>query len=262
MDYEKFKNAGIEAAYKGAEVTRSLIGKLEHIRKKGEIDLLTEADLGAEKAIIRVIQHHFPDHAILAEESRPLQGTSRYQWVIDPVDGTTNYAHAIEHYAISIALTLDAKVVLGIVLNPETDELFTAVTGKGAFLNNQPITASKTESVSDSLLATGFPYNFKDIYDAVMVRFSNCLLAAQGIRRFGSAALDLCYVACGRFDGYWEQNLNPWDTAAGFLMVEEAGGSVTDFSNQPYWIDKKEILATNGKIHPQMLPLLKLQDVK
>ena len=258
MDFETLKNIGIEAAYDGAQITRSLIGKIEHIQKKGEIDLLTEADLGSEKAIIQKIQNHFPDHSILAEESRPIRESTKYQWIIDPIDGTTNFSHAINHYAISIALSVENTIVLGIVLNPETNELFTAVKGGGAFLNDQPIGVSKVNTVSDSLLVTGFPYNFKEIYTAVIQRFSNCLLAAQGIRRYGSAALDLCYIACGRFDGYWEQNLKPWDTAAGFLIVEEAGGTVTDFSNAPYLIDKKEILATNSRIHSEMLPLLKL----
>ena len=258
MDFETLKKVGIEAAYEGAEVTRSLIGKIRHIQKKGEIDLVTEADLGSEKAIIEKIRTCFPDHAILAEESQPIRGNSKYQWIIDPIDGTTNFSHAIGHYAISIALSMENTIVIGVVLNPETNELFTAVKGQGAFLNDAPIGVSRIETVSDSLLVTGFPYNFKEIYDAVIQRFSNCLRAAQGIRRFGSAALDLCYIACGKFDGYWEQNLKPWDTAAGFLIVEEAGGKVTDFADQPYAIEKKEILATNCKIHPQMLPLLKI----
>ena len=258
MDVETLKKVGIDAAYEGAEITRSLIGKIRHIQKKGEIDLLTEADLGSEKAIITKIQTYFPDHAIIAEESQPINEASTYQWVIDPLDGTTNFSHAIGHYAISIALSVDHTIVLGIVLNPETDELFTAVKGQGAFLNDAPIKVSQIATVSDSLLVTGFPYNFKEIYDAVIQRFSNCLRAAQGIRRFGAAALDLCYIACGKFDGFWEQNLKPWDTAAGFLIVEEAGGKVTDFADHPYAIEKKEILATNGKIHSQMLPLLNI----
>lgn len=151
---------------------------------------------------------------------------------------------------------------VGIVLNPVTGELFTAIEGKGADLNGRPIRVSDTKEVSESLLVTGFPYNLKEIIDALMARFANCLKAARGVRRLGSAALDLCYTACGRFDGFWEQNLKPWDTAAGLLIARESGSVVTDFSNRPFSIDKKEILATNGNIHEQMLSLLKLGDTE
>ncbi|MBA3027775.1 MAG: inositol monophosphatase [Desulfobacteraceae bacterium] len=256
MDFDTLLKTAIEAALEGGEVTRSLIGRLKHIQKKGAIDLLTEADLESEKRIIQKIREHFPDHSFLAEESSPLINDSPYQWIIDPVDGTTNFAHALNHYAISIALSVEGKIMLGVVFNPGTNELFRAVSGQGAFLNDLPIEVSAATSVSESLLATGFPYNFKEILDPVMTRFKNCLTACQGIRRFGSAALDLCYVACGRFDGYFEQNLKPWDTAAGFLIAQESGATVTDFSNSPFFVEKKEILATNGKIHSQMVSLL------
>ena len=258
MNLESLKTIGIEAAREGAQAAHSLLGKIKHIQKKGEIDLLTEADIESEKRIITKIREHFPEHSFLAEEGGGNDQSGRHQWIIDPIDGTTNFSHAIGHYAVSIALAVDGRILIGIVLNPETDELFTAVKGQGAFLNNRPIKVSGIASVSDSLLATGFPYNFKEILEQVMTRFSNCLQAAQGIRRYGSAALDLCYVACGKFDGYWEQNLKPWDTAAGFLIAEEAGAKITDFSNAPFGIEKKEILATNSRIHDRMLSLLRL----
>lgn len=261
MNLEMIKEAGVAAAYKGAEVTHALLGSITNIQKKSAIDLVTEADTGSESAIIKSLQKIFPDHSILAEEGGRKGQKSRYEWIIDPLDGTTNFSHGLRHYAISIAFAINGKVVVGIVLNPETQELFTAITGEGAKLNDRPICVSSVDSVSDSLLVTGFPYNFKDIFTTVITRFSNCLRAAQGIRRFGSAALDLCYVACGKFDGYWEQNLYPWDTAAGFLIAVEAGAVVTDFSNQLFSIEKKEILATNGKIHNRMVSLLGLRDV-
>ncbi len=258
MDLEIVKKVGTTAARRGAEITHSLVGKITKIKKKGAIDLLTEADTGSESIIIKTIRENFPDHSILAEESGEIKQNPEYEWIIDPLDGTTNFAHGLNHYAISIAFAINKKIVVGIVFNPEADELFTATAGKGATLNGHPIKVSAVESISESLLVTGFPYNFKDILATVLTRFSNCLQAAQGIRRFGSAALDLCYVACGRFEGFWEQNLQPWDTAAGHLIAKEAGAVITDFSNQPFAIEKKEILATNDKIHHQMLSLLKV----
>jgi myo-inositol-1(or 4)-monophosphatase len=258
MDFDQIVKTAAAAAFEGGEVARSLMGRLTHIQKKGAIDLVTEADLESEKRIIGKIRERFPDHDFLAEESVPTPLTSSCQWIIDPIDGTTNFAHAVNHYAISIAFSMENQIRAGVVYSPGTSELFTAVRGQGAFLNDEPIQVSAETSVSESLLATGFPYNFKEILLPIMTRFQNCLMAARGLRRFGSAALDLCYVACGRFDGYFEQNLKPWDTAAGFLIAQEAGGRVTDFGNEMFSVEKKEILSTNGHIHSQMISLLKL----
>jgi myo-inositol-1(or 4)-monophosphatase len=176
------------------------------------------------------------------------------------LDGTTNFAHNIGHYAISIAFAVHQKIVMGLVLNPIKNELFTAEAGRGSTLNGRPISVSGTSSVSESLLATGFPYDFKEIFPNIQQRFTHCLMAAQGVRRFGSAALDLCDVACGRYDGYWEQNLKPWDWSAGYLIAVEAGAVVTDFADNPYELHTTEVLATNGKIHQQMISLLEVQD--
>jgi len=258
MDLAEIQMIGISAAYKGAEILLSYFGKISEYNKKGVTDLVTIADIESEKAIIRTIRKHFPDHTIIAEESGLKQGNPRFQWIIDPLDGTTNFAHHLALCCISIAFAIDARTAVGIILNPMTDELFTATVGHGAFLNERPISVSETSTVSESLLVTGFPYHYKDIFASVMTRFENCLIAAQGIRRLGSAALDLCYVACGRFDAFWEQKLNPWDTAAGYLIAREAGASVTDFGNQAFTPDKKEILATNGQIHIEMLDLMKI----
>ncbi len=259
MDLNKIQTIGISAANKGAEILLSYFGKISEYDKKGATDLVTRADIESEKAIIGIIRKHFPDHTIIAEESGLTQGDPRCQWIIDPLDGTTNFAHHLALCCISIAFAMDARVAVGIILNPMTDELFTAIEGQGACLNERPIFVSETPAVSDSLLVTGFPYHFKDIFDPVMTRFENCLNAAQSIRRLGSAALDLCYVACGRFDGFWEQKLHPWDTAAGYLIATEAGANVTDFSNRIFTPDKKEILATNGQIHLEMLDLMKIK---
>jgi len=259
MDLAEIQKIGISAAYKGAEILLSYFGKITEYDKKGATDLVTCADIESENAIMRTIRKHFPDHTIVAEESGLNAGNPQYQWIIDPLDGTTNFAHHLALCCISIAFAIDSRIVVGIIFNPMTDELFTATHAQGAFLNERPIFVSKTPSVSESLLVTGFPYQFKDIFDSVMTRFGNCLIAAQGMRRLGSAALDLCYVACGRFDAFWEQKLNPWDTAAGYLIAREAGASVTDFGNRTYTPDKKEILATNGQIHSEMLELMKIK---
>lgn len=262
MDLERVKKIGMAAAYKGGGVLLSHFGRVSKIDKKGAIDLVTEADTGSERAIIETIQNVFPDHSILAEESGLSKGDTDHQWIIDPLDGTTNFAHQIALFSISIAFALAGETVFGLVLNPITRELFIAVKGKGASLNGRPIRVSKSTSVSESFLVTGFPYNLRDLFDPLVIRFSNCLKVSQGIRRLGSAAIDLCFMACGRFDGFWEQNLKPWDTAAGELIAREAGAIVTNFSNEPFTIDKTEILATNGKIHEEMLSLLAIEDTE
>jgi myo-inositol-1(or 4)-monophosphatase len=178
--------------------------------------------------------------------------------MVDPLDGTVNFAHQIPIFSISIALAVRDTVVLGIILDPINDELYAAVSGQGAQRNGQPIRVSSTRTIADSLLATGFPYDVQDIFESVMVRYASCLKATQGMRRLGSAALDLCYVACGRVEGFWEQGLKPWDSAAGALMVAEAGGRVTTFADRPYRVEAPEILATNGLIHKDMLGLLEV----
>ena len=261
MDFEHVKRVAVAAAYKGARVIMPFYGRLSKINKKGAIDLVTEADIGSEKIIIETIKAKFPDHSILAEETGLNNGISESKWIIDPLDGTTNFTHQLGLFAISIAFSLNGNIVVGAVFNPVSGELFTAIKEKGAALNGRPIKVSNVDNVSESLLVTGFPYNHKKIFKALMTRFANCLKASQGVRRLGSAALDLCFVACGRFEGFWEQNLNPWDTAAGALIAQEAGAVITDFSNSPFDIYEKEILATNGKIHKEMLSLLELKDI-
>jgi myo-inositol-1(or 4)-monophosphatase len=258
MDLERIKRVAVAAAYKGADVLRRKLGKISGIDKKGASDLVTEADIGSEKIILSTIQTAFPDHAVLAEESGENNAVSDYQWLIDPLDGTTNFAHQLPIFCVSIAFAMQDDILVGVVLNPVNGELFSATRGQGARLNDQPVRVSGATAISESLLATGFPYNFHENFDPIITRYANCLRAARGIRRLGSAALDLCYVACGRFDGYWEQNLKPWDTAAGSLIASEAGAYVTDFSNRPFTVDANEILATNDGIHKEMLSLLQM----
>jgi len=258
MDFEPFKQTAIEAARKSAQILRSRFGNISRIRKKENAEIVTEADTESEAVIVSTIHAEFPDHAVLCEESGLIPGASEYKWIVDPLDGTVNFAHQIPIFSISIALAVRDTIVLGIILDPVNDELYSAVSGQGAQLNGEPIQVSATRTIAESLLVTGFPYNVREIFEPVMMRYGRCLKASQAIRRLGSAALDLCYVACGRFEGFWEQNLKPWDSAAGALMVAEAGGRVTTFSDRPYTVEHTEILATNGLIHTEMLGLLEI----
>ncbi|MDM8515587.1 inositol monophosphatase family protein [Desulfobacterales bacterium HSG16] len=258
MNIEYAHRVGISAAYKSGKIIRSFFGRLKQVEKKGAIDLVTEADLASEKAILKIIGEKFPDHSVLAEESGEKQQNSPFKWIIDPLDGTTNFTHQLGIFAVSIAFAIDNRIEFGIILNPISGELFTARSKQGAFLNGRPIKVSSVKQVSESLLVTGFPYDFADHMDVLAPRFQNCLMASQGVRRLGAASLDLCFVACGRFEGFWEQNLKPWDTAAGIIIAEEAGARITDFSNRPFSVDKKEILTTNSLIHDEMISLLKL----
>lgn len=258
MDLDQVRQTAVRAAYRGAEVLRSRIGNLSTIGKKGPRDLVTDADMASETEIIAAIRASFPDHTIVSEESRVRKGSSAYRWLVDPLDGTVNYAHQVPFFAVSIAFAAGDDVRFGLVLNPVSGELFTAQAGGGARLNKLPIRVSPETRVSESLLATGFPYDLGHGFDARGARFLRCLRAARGIRRLGSSALDLCYVACGRFAGYWEDHLQPWDAAAGILMVREAGGTVTDFSNRPSGTAAGEVLATNGHIHRDMLAFMEV----
>jgi myo-inositol-1(or 4)-monophosphatase len=256
MDLDHITRVAVRAAYASADVLRTRWKYLRSIDSKGPNDLVTDADIAAEKEIIRAIQAAYPQHGILAEESGAQNGSSEERWLVDPLDGTVNYAHQVPFFAVSIAFARADQVLAGVVLNPLSGELFSAQAGRGAFLNGEPIGVSPETRIADSLLATGFPYDRSHGFEAMAERLLRCLKASRGIRRLGSAALDLCFVACGRFAGYWEDRLQPWDTAAGALIVREAGGRTTDFSNQPVETDGREILATNGRIHSDLLKLV------
>jgi myo-inositol-1(or 4)-monophosphatase len=258
MDMEKIKQAGIAAAFASGRILRSKFGNISSIVKKGPIDLVTEADTESERAVIETLRNCYPDHAILTEETGQHPGEEENLWIIDPLDGTTNFAHALPVFSTSIAFSRNGEAVMGVVHNPVMGELFTAVKGEGAFLNGKKIRVAEKTEMTDCLLVTGFPYNFRECASGIIERFERCLAAAQGVRRLGSAAIDLCYVACGRFDGYWEQNLKPWDTAAGQLIAREAGAEVTDFSGRPFDPWMAEIAVGNPAVHRELLALLKV----
>ena len=247
----------IEAAKAAGKILKENLGKSIEISFKGEINLVTDIDLKSEKTIVQIIRNKYPDHQILTEEGEGQKGTSSHKWIIDPLDGTTNYAHGYPCFCVSIAFEKNGDILLGVIYDPVLDELFTAEKGDGACLNGREIRVSSTDKLIHSMLATGFPYDLRESQNNNLVHFNNFIMSAQAIRRAGSAALDLCYVAMGRFDGFWELKLSPWDVAAGSLIVREAGGIVSDFKGGAFDIYSKEILASNGKIHDGMVEVLK-----
>lgn len=229
----------------------SFFGKVA-IEYKGDADLVTQADRSSEELIVDRIRARWPDHDLIGEEGSRRQTGSDFRWYIDPLDGTTNFAHGFPVFCVSMALEYKGERIAGVVYDPTRDEMFAATKERGARLNGRPVRVSKTARLAQSLVGTGFP-SHKRHQNPNIHFYHQITLRSHGVRRAGSAALDLCYVACGRLDGFWEFNLNPWDTAAGVLFVTEAGGNVTSFGNQPFSIDSREVLATNGLLHAEML---------
>ena len=246
----------VEAARAAGRILKDRAGSIGTIQYKGEIDPVTEIDLLCEQAVIDRIQKSFSNHAFLAEESGDTQGDADHLWIIDPLDGTVNYAHGYPAYCVSIGYQRKGEVVSGVVYNPCLDELFVAEKGQGATLNGKPIAVSRITDLKQSLLATGFPYDINESPDNNLDNFQKFIVACQAIRRPGSAALDLCYTAMGRFEGFWEMKLHPWDYAAGWLMIEEAGGTMTRFDGSPFQMGDRSILASNGHIHQAMIDVL------
>jgi myo-inositol-1(or 4)-monophosphatase len=248
---EHFLDIATEAALAAGAVLQKYWGNLETVKEKGRPgDLITEADAAAEAVVLGILNRHFPDHQILAEESGQ-QGnqTSSYLWAIDPLDGTTNYAHQYPFFATSVGLLVDGIPQVGVIFDPFRQELFRAAKGLGATRNRQPIRVSTTNTLANSLLVTGFAYDRRETMDNNYAEFCHLTHLTQGVRRAGAASLDLAYVACGRLDGYWERGLSPWDIAAGVVLVEEAGGTVTAYDRTPFDLHSGRILATNGNLH-------------
>lgn len=262
-DLQRYLDIATEAALAGGAILQSYWGKLESIEEKGRPgDLVTEADKLAEATVLEVLARHLPDHPILAEESGQigLSDDSPFLWAIDPLDGTTNYTHQYPFSAVSIGLLVEGYPTVGVVFNPFHQELFRAAKGLGATLNRRSIRVSSTARLANSLLVTGFAYDRHQQVDNNYAEFCHLTHLTQGVRRGGSAAIDLAYVACGRLDGYWERGLSPWDLAAGVVLVEEAGGRVTAYDETPFEITSGRILATNNRIHPTLSQVL--QQVK
>lgn len=250
-------NFAIQVATEAGKLLRDRLGGKMGIMHKGFINLVTDVDLQSEQLIKEMIASRYPKHEVLAEEGGLAQGApSQYRWIVDPLDGTTNYAHGYPVFCVSIALEISGRIELGVVYDPMREELFAAERGSGGSLNHRPIKVSGTNEISRSLLSTGFPYDIKTSKFTNLDHWSNFAMRAQALRRDGAAALDLCYVACGRFDGFWELGLHPWDVAAGSLIVEEAGGQLSGFRRQPWSVYESEVVASNGLIHDQMIEVL------
>jgi myo-inositol-1(or 4)-monophosphatase len=251
----------VEAVLHAGEMQMAQFGHGIRIDKKGAIDLVTEVDVAVETWFRAFIHDRFPDHRILAEELQddPATGStgSPFCWIFDPIDGTTNYAHGLPIFCASLGLEIDGRIDVGAVFDPTRKELFVAERGRGAFLNDHPLRVSSTSSLRDALLCTGFPYDVYLSPDEVVGLFSRFVEEARAVRRLGSAALDLCYVAAGRLDGFWEGRLRPWDIAAGSLIVEEAGGTISGYDGSSFSPRRHDVVASNGRIHAAMLDVIR-----
>ncbi len=257
-EWDQHLQAAREAALEAGGMLRSGMDEGREISFKGVVDLVTNFDRQAQELIFDRLSAAFPGHGFLAEEGLSRGENCEFRWVFDPLDGTTNYAHRFPVFTVSIALERRGGVVLGVVYDPMREEMFQAVDGEGAWLNGRKVRVSAVADLDRSLLATGFPYDLRESLVNNIDHFNHFLTRAQAIRRCGSAALDLCYVACGRFDGFWELKLKPWDQAAGALIVKEAGGRVSDFGGNAFDISGQECLASNGLVHEDMIRVLAL----
>src|ERR1700744_5979126 len=258
----ELKDVLLEATKEAGRIIHNYFQGSFKIENKDSINnLVTEVDKLSETRIIEVIRKYYPSHAIISEEIGELKKDSPYQWIIDPIDGTVNFAHGIPICCVSIAVKHNNDLLLGAVYNPMMNELFFAEKGQGASLNGMPISVSRKTDFRKACLVTGFPYKWPISKEHPIRVFERFVLQGLPVRRLGSAAIDLCWVACGRFDGFWEYNLNAWDLAAGYLIVQEAGGRITNFEGDPYNVFDKETLATNGLIHDDMLRLIKKNSI-
>lgn len=257
LSLSMLKSTLLEATQAGAaEIVRFFNGDFKIANKEGVNNLVTEADHASEKAILDVIKKNFPDHYILSEETGEIVQDSAYKWIIDPIDGTVNFAHGIPLNCVSIGIEHNGEMVLAAVYNPHMNEFYFAEKGKGATLNDKPIHVSKETETIKACLVTGFPYTYINMPNGPLEIFERFVRKGVPVRRLGSAAIDLCWVAAGRFDGFYEHKLEPWDSAAGYLIVEEAGGTVTDFRGNKFSPYQPQVLATNGKIHAEMLAVI------
>ena len=254
----RYLATAIEVVTAAGAIQRARFGQSIRIDKKGAIDLVTEVDVEVEQAARALLASRFPDHDILAEELGGGRAGASHRWVFDPLDGTTNFAHGLPIFCSSLALEIDGEAVVGAVFDPNRQELFTAERGVGAWLNGTPLRVTDTAALIDALLVTGFPYDVHERLDEVIGLFKAYVGKARAIRRLGSAAIDLCWVAAGRMDGFWEENLQPWDTRAGALLVQEAGGRVTGLDGGPWDPYARHLLASNGALHEAMLEVARV----
>lgn len=253
---QEFERLAVDCAIRAGRIVKAAFGRRQVVSYKSEVDLVTAVDRDAERLIVEALTAAYPDHGIIAEESPSRIGAGEYRWYVDPLDGTTNFAHGYPQFAVSIALEHGGEIVVGVVHDPVHDETFTATRRGGARLNGAPIAVSAVETLGRSLVGSGFPYDLRQRVDFYLAYWREALLRAQGVRRAGSAALDLCAVACGRLDAFWEWRLHAWDVAAGALIVEEAGGRVSDLAGGPDWLTGGQIAASNGRVHEELLRMM------
>ncbi len=257
MSYRKETEVAILIAKEAGQLLIERLSQKRTIKHKATLSIVTDADHASEAHIIQTLRREFPDHDIMSEETATQLTGAPYCWIIDPLDGTTNYAHNYPSFCVSIALAEQMQPVVGVVYHPMMHELFVAERGRGARLNDAPIRVSSISTLDDALLATGFPYDRRERPDYYLKFYREFMIRTQGLRRAGAAAIDLAYVACGRYDGFWEFGLSPWDVAAAMLLITEAGGTVTDFNGNPARLDDQRILATNGHLHQPMIEVIK-----
>ena len=254
---QQLKEFAVNLAQEAGALLMKKIAQSLEIHYKGDINLVTEADKMSENLIVAAIRQNFPDHGILSEESPAILDGSSFRWIIDPLDGTTNYAHGYPVFCVSMALEKEGEIILGVIYDPTRQDTFVAERGEGAYLNGKKLAVSATPDLNRSLLATGFPYDIRESKDNNLNYFAAMAKEVQAIRRAGAAALDIAYIAAGRFDGFWELKLQPWDMAAGCLLVEEAGGKITDIMGSPWNMLSPNILVSNGRIHEPMIAVFK-----
>jgi len=252
----QFKSFAVDLARKSGALLKEKFSQTHKIQYKGDIDIVTEADKLSEDLIIETIKRNFPDHGILSEESPAITSAGKLRWIIDPLDGTTNYSHGYPVFCVSVALENEGTIVLGVIYDPMREDMFVAIRGEGAYLNDKKLKVSSVNNLSRSLLATGFPYDIRDSKENNLDYFNAMAINVQAIRRAGAAALDLAYLAAGRFDGFWELKLKPWDTAAGCLLVTEAGGVISDIVGNKWHLQSPSLMASNALIHEQMIKVL------
>jgi myo-inositol-1(or 4)-monophosphatase len=256
VDLERVREVGVAAARSAGELLRSRIDSIREVRHKGAVDLVTDVDLESEQRVCSAVSAAFPSHTILGEEGGHLGGDdTRYRWLVDPLDGTTNYAHGFPVFCVSIGFEVEGRLRFGVVYAPCQNELYVAEAGRGATLNERPLQVSGVDDLRQAMVATGFPYDHAALPRALR-SFEVMSARSQAVRRVGSAALDLCYVACGRFDAYWEHVVRPWDLAAGALIVLEAGGQLSATDGSPFDVDGGQVLASNRRLHPSLIDAL------
>ncbi|MCA1648320.1 MAG: inositol monophosphatase [Chloroflexi bacterium] len=252
LDLKRAREVGIEAARSAGGLLRRRVNSIREVHHKSAVDIVTDVDFESEQEVCATLQAAFPTHSILGEEGGIRVGSdARFRWIVDPLDGTTNYAHGFPFFCVSIGLEVEGKLTLGVAYAPSLDELYVAEAGRGAMVNDRPIQVSATRDLPQALLATGFPYDRAE-FPRALKSFEVMSLHSQAVRRAGSAVLDLCYVACGRLDGYWEHLVQPWDIAAGALIVVEAGGSVTATDGSAFRLEDGQVLASNGLLHASL----------